>query len=759
MEFIVRSELNIISNSHRNMYQRFIDDPSAGPSSTVAMTSEELEPSSLKSTTSKSSCEKTSAHNFLHAKKTSGRKYTVSVVLICIWLFCTIVLMAKQERKVDDVHQVTLAPNQTKTQIIYKNHMPNTNKIQLILAGAFMPDYYSTLATHFFNIWIEFDPTEEYDVPSKSGLKYDDMHQRNITQIWSIPIVSESLVEVVPEMHHNKIVELFSNVTLRGDTRLCMNTTLSTNFPISFTYDLFPINTEYGIIYAALVLIGLYVLIITEVIHKSIAAILAATTSISILALLDERPTKDELSSWVDIETLLLLFCMMVIVGILSETGIFDYLAIVAYKETKGKIWPLINTLCFFTAMVSSILDNVTTVLLMTPITIRLCEVMQMNPVPTLMCIIFYANLGGALTLIGDPPNVIIGTNKDVIASGIDFTTFSLHMGGGLVFIFIAVNLHLRYIFRNMQDLKFTEPSNVTELRQELAIWQKAASSLSSYSKEEGVVRDKLLRKCKTIFSKLKDTLKGFKVDVLPTESIKLQSYDESIKDFLNKDSPLDKSLLWKCAITLGFVITLFCLHSFPQLNLSLGWIALLGTLLLLILADHVDIECVLGRIEWATLSFFAALFILIGALSELGLIEWVGKQTEVIIMSVAKEYRLSVAIILVLWVSTIVSSFVDNIPLTTMMIKVITSLSQNPELELPLPPLVYALAFGGCLGGNGTLIAASCNMVCAGVAEQHGYRISFVQFFKVGYPVMLCSVVIATVYLLVTHVTFGWNT
>ncbi|XP_050055665.1 P protein-like isoform X2 [Aphis gossypii] len=722
------------------------------------MTPDELQSSSLKSTMPKSMCEKTSTLRFLHAKKKSGREYTVSIILICIWLFCTIVLMAKQERKVDDVHQITLAPNETKTQIIYKNYMPNTNKIQLILAGAFLPDYYSTLATHFFNIWIEFEPAEDYDMPSKLGLKLEDIHQsRNITQVWSIPIVSESLVEVVPEMHHNKIFKLFSNVTLHGDTRLCMNTTLSTNFPIALTYDLFPINTEYGIIYAALVLIGLYILIITEVVHKSIAAILAATMSISILALLDERPTKDELSSWVDIETLLLLFCMMVIVGILSETGIFDYLAIVAYKETKGKIWPLINTLCFFTAIVSSILDNVTTVLLMTPITIRLCEVMQMNPVPTLMCIIFYANLGGALTLIGDPPNVIIGTNKDVIASGIDFTTFSLHMGAGLVFIFITVNLHLRFIFRNMQDLKFTEPPNVTELRQELAIWQKAAYSLSSYSKEEGVVRDKLLRKCKTIFSKLKDTLKGFKIDVLPTE--RLQNYDESIKDFLNKENPLDKSLLWKCAISLGFVITLFCLHSIPQLNLSLGWIALLGTLLLFILADHVDIECILGRIEWATLSFFAALFILIGALSELGLIEWVGKQTEMIIMSVAKEYRLSVAIILILWVSTIVSSFVDNIPLTTMMIKVITSLSQNPELELPLPPLVYALAFGGCLGGNGTLIAASCNMVCAGVAEQHGYRMSFVQFFKVGYPVMLGSIVIATVYLLVSHVTFGWNT
>ncbi|XP_050433638.1 P protein-like isoform X2 [Adelges cooleyi] len=736
------------------------DDPSAGPSSSM-MTPDEFEPPPTPNrlVVPKSSAHKGSTETLMKSKKKSNREYFIRIGLLCIWVFCTLILMAKQERKADDVHQVTLTPNQTKTQVIFKNYMPDTSKIQIVLAGAFVPQYYRYLATHFFNIWVEFETDEDYMNAKRLGLKDEEIQRRNITEIWSVPIVCESLVEIVPEMHHNKIFmldHLSTNRTLRGTTRLCMNTTLSTNFPVALAYDLFPINTDYGIIFAALVLIGLYILIISEVVHKAIAAILAATMSIAILALMNERPTKDELSSWVDIETLLLLFCMMVIVGILSETGIFDYLAITAYKRTKGQIWPLINTLCLFTAIVSSILDNVTTVLLMTPITIRLCEVMQMNPVPTLMCIIFYANMGGALTLIGDPPNVIIGTNRDVIASGITFTKFSLHMGAGMAIIFLTVNLHLRFIFRNMRDLKFTEPSNVTELRQELAIWQKAASSLSSYSKEEGVVRDKLLRKCKLIFTKLKDTLKGFKVDVIPIVE-KHQTFDESVKEFLHKGSTLDKSLLYKCGATLAFVITLFCLHSIPELNLSLGWIALLGTLFLLILADHVDIECVLGRIEWATLCFFAALFILIGALSELGLIEWVGKQTEIVIMSVAKEYRLSMAIILVLWVSAIVSSFVDNIPLTTMMIKVITSLSQNDELELPLQPLVFALAFGGCLGGNGTVIAASCNMVCAGVAEQHGYRMSFMQFFKVGYPVMLGSVIVATVYLLVIHVTFGF--
>lgn len=136
---------------------------------------------------------------------------------------------------------------------------------------------------------------------------------------------------------------------------------------------------------------------------------------------MNERPPMTLVMSWIDIETLLLLFGMMILVAILSETGVFDYLAVYAYKVSKflinrtqiifiiiqitnGKVWPLINCLCLFTAVLSSFLDNVTTVLLMTPVTIRLCEVMELNPVPILMSMVIYSNIGGALTPVGDPP-------------------------------------------------------------------------------------------------------------------------------------------------------------------------------------------------------------------------------------------------------------------------------------------------------------------------------------------------------------------
>lgn len=159
--------------------------------------------------------------------------------------------------------------------------------------------------------------------------------------------------------------------------------------------------------------------------------------------------------------------------------------------------------------------------------------------------------------------------------------------------------------------------------------------------------------------------------------------------------------LLIKSGVTLIFVISFFFLHSVPDIQkLSLGWTALLGAVLLLILSDRDDLESVLARVEWSTLLFFAALFVLMESLSELGLIDWIGTQTELIILSVDEESRLAVAILIILWVSAIASAFVDNIPLTTMMVKVAISLAEKKALNLPLQPLVWAMAFGACLGG-----------------------------------------------------------
>lgn len=171
-----------------------------------------------------------------------------------------------------------------------------------------------------------------------------------------------------------------------------------------------------------------------------------------------------------------------------------------------------------------------------------------------------------------------------------------------------------------------------------------------------------------------------------------------------------NRSLLVKSVIVLIFVIGFFFLHSIPDIQrLSLGWTALLGALLLLILSDRQDMESVLARVEWSTLLFFAALFVLMEALSVLGLIEWIGSQTENIILAVGEENRLTVAILIILWVSAIASAFVDNIPLTTMMLKVTISLSEKKALNLPLQPLIWALAIGACIGGIPYTIQRIC--------------------------------------------------
>ncbi|GLH13798.1 Putative sodium sulfate symporter [Gryllus bimaculatus] len=573
----------------------------------------------------------------------------------------------------------------------------------------------------------------------------------NVSDAWIIPLVSsKDLIDFVPEVTTTKRF-LFKgiNFTCKDPevlvARIQMSTNMEASFPVALSYDLTPIDTYKGQIYGGVVLFGLYGLIITETVHRALAAIVASTMSVAILAAMNERPTMHELVSWIDIETLLLLFSMMVLVAILAETGIFDSLAVYAYQITNGRVWPLVNTLCLFTAALSSFLDNVTTVLLMTPVTIRLCEVTELNPIPILMSMTMFSNIGGALTPVGDPPNAIIASHPDIIAAGIDFGVFTLHMGVGVFLALISINIFLRLKFKNISDLRFTEPQDIQELRHEIAIWKRAAASLSTYSKDEDIVRRTLLLRVRRLTTDLKRKLNN--------------TYKATLEELKAKYPIRDKVLLIKSGLALFFVILLFFLHSVPQLKLSLGWTALLGAILLLLLtADNEIMESVLNRIEWGTLLFFAALFVLMEALSRLGLIDLVGSLTERFVLSLPVNARLSGSIIFILVISAIASSFVDNIPLTTMMIRIVTSLAQNTDINLPLQPLVWALAFGACLGGNGTLIGSSANMVCAGVAEQHGYKFTFIQYFKLGFPVTTISVIGAGIYLLIAHVVFTWH-
>ncbi|XP_054569165.1 P protein [Eptesicus fuscus] len=513
-------------------------------------------------------------------------------------------------------------------------------------------------------------------------------------------------------------------------------------------------SVEAQVTMAAVILAGVYVLIIFEIVHRTLAAMLGSLAALAALAVTGDRPSLTHVVEWIDFETLALLFGMMILVAIFSETGFFDYCAVKAYRLSRGRVWAMIIMLCLIAAVLSAFLDNVTTSLLFTPVTIRLCEVLNLDPRQVLIAEVIFTNIGGAATAIGDPPNVIIISNQELRKMGLDFAGFTAHMFVGICFVLLFSFPLLRLLFWN-RKLYNKEPSEIVELKHEIHVWRLTAQRISPASREETAVRGLLLGKVLALERLLARRLHSFHRQISQED----KNWETNIQELQKKHRISDGILLAKCLAVLGFVIFMFFLNSFvPAVHLDLGWIAILGAIWLLILADIHDFEIILHRVEWATLLFFAALFVLMEALGHLHLIEYVGEQTTSLIKMVPEDRRLAAAIVLVVWVSAIASSLIDNIPFTATMIPVLLNLSQDPEVSLPAPPLMYALALGACLGGNGTLIGASANVVCAGIAEQHGYGFSFVEFFRLGFPMMVVSCMVAMCYLLVVHVVMGWN-
>ncbi|CAG4948885.1 unnamed protein product [Parnassius apollo] len=689
--------------------------------------------------------------------------------LVACWLLVTVSLLLNMETSDVVLHTAVEAGDIKEYQL---NPTSVKIKVLITLTGPF-EEATTNNTMNLLHLWLR-----------KSSRNESTEFEQNST-IWMVPLKADDVMDFAPSVSDSKILEFeqknfapfnandthelnLTGLLLKGqvsndletdmfgnDTEitLCLSTTSNNTVPITVSYHLDPISEEDGIIYASLLLLSLYILIIFEIVNRTIAALLSSSLGIAVLALGGARPSLPELVSWLDVETLLLLFSMMVLVAILAETGLFDYLAVIAFEVTGGRTWPLINCLCFFTAFFSTFLDNVTTVLLMTPVTIRLCEVMQLNPVPVLMSMVIFSNVGGAATPVGDPPNVIIASHPSVLQANINFTTFTLHMGLGILLVAAQTYLQLRYIFRDINTLRHTVPRDIQEMRQEIAVWRRAAASLASYSRDEDIVRRALEKKVQKLHvTLLKREAGGGKSKSDP-------HFCSTLAHMKQKYRIRDKQLLVKSVVCVAFVVIVFFLHAIPELQrLSLGWTALLGAILLLLLAERDDLEPILARVEWSTLLFFAALFVLMEVLSKLGLISWIGRITESLILKVGEESRLTVAIMLILWVSGISSAFVDNIPLTTMMVRVTAALAAPGGLALPLAPLAWALSFGACLGGNGTLIGASANVVCAGVAEQHGYRFTFMEYLKIGFPVMLGNLVVASAYLLFCHSIFNWH-
>ena len=528
----------------------------------------------------------------------------------------------------------------------------------------------------------------------------------------------------------------------------------TSSYTLAFSAKIYSVlvSTHLEVLWAAIVLLFVYSLIIFEFVHRTVAALLGSTIAISILAILGKRPPLDEIISWIDYETICLLFGMMIIVGILTDTGFFDYFAIKAYRISRGKVWPLIFILCMFAGVVSAFLDNVTTILLLTPVTIRLCQVLNVDPRPILLAEVMFSNIGGTATAIGDPPNVIIISNKAIQQHGIDFVNFTVHMAIGIFFCMTFAFFFLRLLYCR-KVLENKDPPHLAELKREKEIWLRQAKHMRGITLEEKQVKKALEQKAKEVQARIKQEAFGASV---------AEKWKETLKVLEDKYRITNKVLLFKCCVVLLFVLTMFFFGSANFVHLDLGWTSVFGAILLILWSDIHDFEHLLEKVEWATLLFFGALFVLMKALEEMGLIEFIGQQTSDLIQMVDSSNRLAVAIILILWVSALASSFIDNIPFTTAMTGVILRMAEssgaNGEEPLPIKPLIWALAFGACLGGNGTLIGASANVVCVGIAEQNGYKITFLEFFKVGFPMMLFTTFLAMIYLVICHTAIQWN-
>ena len=408
----------------------------------------------------------------------------------------------------------------------------------------------------------------------------------------------------------------------------------------------------------------MYAVIVSEKIHRTVAAMIGAVLMM-LLGILSQETALHH----IDFNTLGLLTGMMILVGVTSETGLFDFVAIRAAKAAKAEPKKLLTYLGIITAVFSAFLDNVTTVLLMVPVTFSITKQLELNPMPFLLTQIMASNIGGTATLIGDPPNIMIG-------SAVKELTFIMFIENLTPIVLIQMGIVI-FIFEH--------------------IYHKDLSTRPELQRE-------LMRRNE--FAALKD-----------------------------------RALLNKSLFVLGLTILGFFTHSIHHVESSL--MALTGGFLLLLLAGgghHLVENTMKMKVEWATLFFFIGLFIAVGGLIEVGIIGELAKKAVEITGG-----DLTATSLLVLWLSAIVSSVLDNIPFVATMIPLIKDMGAMGVSNLE--PIWWSLALGACLGGNGTLVGASANLIVAGLAAARGVRITFIDYFKVGFPIMIFTIVLSTVY------------
>jgi len=417
-----------------------------------------------------------------------------------------------------------------------------------------------------------------------------------------------------------------------------------------------------------------YAAVVSEKIHKAVATLIGAVIVIA-LGIVSQH---EAFAEHIDFNVIFLLVGMMVIVHVLGKTGVFQWLAIKGAQISKGHPVRILIMLSVLTAIISAFLDNVTTVLLMAPMTLLVAQQLRITPIPYLITEVIASNIGGTATLIGDPPNILIGS-----FAHLTFNDFLSNLAPCIALVMVGFVIMAKIVFRR----SFTTSAEVRARVMEMD----ASRSIT------------------------------------------------------------DKRLLVKSLVVMSLVMVAFLLHG--MLNLEPATIAIGGAAVLLLIARS-DPQEAFNFVEWPTLFFFIGLFVIIGGLRCTGVIK---VAADAVFGLTGGSFWITV--IVLLWFSAIASAIIDNIPFVATVMFLVRDIAPNIADKTPAMTgreveiiLFWALALGACLGGNGTIIGASANVVVAGIAERNGHHISFGRFMKYGVPFTIMSLLICTAYIILRY-------
>lgn len=414
-------------------------------------------------------------------------------------------------------------------------------------------------------------------------------------------------------------------------------------------------------IIAVAVFLIVILLIITERVHRTAAAMAGA-----VVLILTGVMSAEKALSYIDFNTIGVLVGMMIFVAIVRQSGMFEYIAVRAAKAVHGDPWKIMVAFTLITALLSAILDNVTTVLLVGPMSIAIARMLKIDPVPFLMGQILASNVGGTATLIGDPPNIMIGS-----AAHLSFMDFLENTGFAVLFILVVLILLMKVVYEKKIELGTVDTGAIEKLD--------------------------------------------------PSKSI------------------TNRALMRKGIIVLICVIIGFMFHD--KLGIESSVIALTAAAVMLIIGRE-DVDQAIQGVEWTTILFFMSLFVVVGGLTETGIIKELASK----IIGATNGHPM-VTMLVLLWASALLSSILDNIPFVATLIPLILAMQAD---GMDVTSFWWAISLGACLGGNGTMIGASANVVLSDISTKHGYPITFKSYLKVGMPFMLLSIVISTVFLVV---------